>query len=598
MKWMNEMRFALRHGTLLFLLLLLLPAKAQRVVVICLAPAEAPALAARTASLSGAQALLVSHIPSSPLRRATPLSAERWERSVYLSLNAGTRTLAPANGAGYPATAGLLPETSRAQGVSFLLLTSSANSPTLLVGAPHPERVTQVVPDREALIREAREALGKHTRLLLWVDLREGSWEQVERAVQELTALLEFPRDALYLLAPIPSASEAQRGCRLGWVLRLGAERAGLLTTSSTRLPGLVTLPDLTATWIRHFASDEVASRAAGSPAEVIFVPAPARATERLYRSLMRQAWWRERVGTLPTVQLAALLLGWLVWYRFGWIARPLWLFPCVLPLLGVSVVPLLVSLPLGELSLEMRVGVWAVCLVALLGVLSRFPLCQSLRALATLLLVFVAVGLLHGGTLLRWSGFGYVLQNGARFYGIGNEIAGSVMGAQSLFLLGESAGRSLVRWLLTALAFGAPSLGANVGATLSALSVTLTQAARFPHMRRWGTAAVAALIAGILWWEATSPAPTHLGRFLQSPHTWLPIVGSKLSQNLAVLRTGIWTPLLVLGLVGLRGAPLPVWSGALALLLFNDLGAVAASTMLVWWWAGRAAQWEADKVS
>ncbi|MEJ5251684.1 MAG: hypothetical protein HPY54_14875 [Chthonomonadetes bacterium] len=593
------------------LLFLLVPTEAQRVVVLCLSPADKesrmPHLLQQAADLQGAQALVLSRVASSPWRRSEPLSLERWERSAYLTLNAGTRALAPENlpaegierlrclleanaGWNYPVVIGLLPEELKAKGVRIRYLTLRPDSPMLLVGAPFALRDTRAVSDFPMLLRIAEFMVRGHSRLMLWVDADGISPVQRQTLVGALYKNLTQPQDKLYLLLPIPTPAEAQKGLRLGWVMRLGREDSGVLASRSTRLPGYITLPDLTATWLSHFGSASIPPEVLGSPARTLPDEEAVQRVHRLYLSSLRQVWWNRTVGALPTAQTVVLVVAWLCWYRFGRVMRALWLFPCLVPVLGVSLAPVLICLPLGGISPQARAGIWIAVLAGLLVWLSRFPLRYSLRGLATVLLVFVGVGLLHGGDLLRWSGFGYILQEGARFYGVGNEMAGSLLGAQSGFLLTEGAGWGLVRWLATALAVGAPFWGANVGAMLASLCVAGVQALRSRRVMLWGMLAVAVLAVGVVAWEIASPNPTHLGAFLRNPQNWLPTLARKAQMNLALLWQSAWTPLLVFGLLGLKGAPAGVWAGAIGLLVLNDSGVVAAAAMLAWWWAWRVA--------
>ncbi|MER3474807.1 MAG: hypothetical protein C4335_12455 [Armatimonadota bacterium] len=590
------------------LLLLLAPARAQRVVIVCLPPASAHEQ--MFADLQGAQALVLSRVASSPWKRSAPTSQAQWERSAYLTLNAGTRALVPQNLLanpiqrlrclmetnrkwGYPVVVGLLPEEMKARQVRVRYLCLRPDSPIRLAGAPFPEPDTRVAPDFAGLVQMAQFTVQGHTRLLLWIDPGTMNPVQTRALLATLRQNLTLPSDKLYLLLPIPPPEEAAKGSRLGWVLRLGREDTGVLTSDSTRLPGLITLPDLTATWLTHFGNGRVPPEVVGLPARTVPHEQPTQAIQRLYRSLLWQVWWNRAVGSLPTLQVVVLLLAWGLWYRFRQVVRALWLFPCLLPVLGVSLVPPLLCLPLGNISLEARAGIWTIAVVGGLALLSRFPLRDALRALATLLVIFVGVGLLHGGDLLRWSGFGYVLQEGSRYYGVGNEMAGSLMGAQSGFLLTESAGWGLLRWLATALALGVPFWGANVGAMLSALCVAGVQALRWRRRLFWAVGAIVLVVLGVVVWEALSPHPTHLGAFLRAPHAWQTTLWRKAQMNLALLLHSAWTPLLVFGLFGLKGAPRAVWAGALALLLLNDSGVVAAAALLAWWWAWRMAQRE-----
>ncbi len=602
----------LRLSILVVLFLLLTPVRAQRVVIVCLHPelmeGGVPALTRQTADLGGAQALVLSRVASSPWRRSPQLSQEQWERSAYLTLNAGARALAPQDipqggierllrladvnrGWGYPVVFGLLPEELKARGVQVRYLVARDHSPVLLAGAPFPERDTRVVSGFRALIRATEFTLQGHSRLLLWLDPGFVAPKHQREMLAVLRQNLTSPSDKLYLLLPIPSSDEAKHGSRLGWVLRLGREDEGVLTSRSTRLPGLITLPDLTATWLAHFGGERLPDELLGSPARCVPAESPSQSVGRLTESMMRQAQWNRMVGTLPTVQLLVLVAAWLIWHRSRRVVRPLWLFPCLVPVLGVSLAPILLCLPLGGVPLWTRAGVWAVALAVLLAVLSRIPLRNALSGLAVVLLVFVGVDLLHGGNLLRWSGFGYVLMEGARYYGVGNELAGSVIGAQSGFLLSEGAGWGVVRWLATALALGAPSLGANTGAMLSAMGVAGVQALRSRRALLWGGASLLVLATAVVLWEMFSAQPSHLGAFLRAPGVWAPTLWRKLGMNVALLTSSAWTPLLLFGLWGLRRAPVGVWVGALALLALNDSGVVACGTMLVWWWAWKMSQ-------
>jgi hypothetical protein len=584
------------------------PAGAQRVVVVCLRPTEVPLLMRHTATMPGAQALLLSRVASSPRRPSLLLPVAQWERSAYLTLNAGTRALVPENLSpndterlrqleqenqqwGYPVLVGLLPTELKKSGVRMRYLTTRRDSPMLLASIPLSAGDVKVVSDVATLFAQAEWELRRYWRSMLWIDANTLEPAQLGLFIQRLQAALTRPDDVLYLLVPVPSPSESAMGSRLGWGLRLGADGEGLLVSGSSRLPGYITLPDLTATWLSHFGCTEMPAGVVGSPTRVLPNDSPVQTTQRLYDSLMRQAWWNRTVGALPTGQLVALVLAWFWWWRLKRVVRPLWLFPCVVPVLGVSLVPVLICLPMGGISWQARVAIWLISAGGLLIALSRLSLRQSLRGLGTVLLVFVGVDLLHGGNLLRWSGYGYVLQEGARFYGVGNEMAGSLFGAQSGFLLAESGGWSLLRWTLTAVAVGAPFWGANTGAMLSAFGVAMFIALR--RWRWWGVGMLLSVLAVVVLWELLSPSPSHLGRFLRDPSVWLPTVARKGQMNLSLLLSSAWTPLLLFGLCGLKGAPAPVWMGAILLLVLNDSGVVAAASMLTWWWAWRVAHSE-----
>ncbi len=241
----------------------------------------------------------------------------------------------------------------------------------------------------------------------------------------------------------------------------------------------------------------------------------------------------------------------------------------------------------------------------------------------------------LLGAPLQQLSMLSYDPAGGARYYGVGNEYMGVLIGAALLgtvsltaYITGERAAprrKSIFPLTAAALLYGiivfilaAPNLGANLGGTLTAAVAFGAAQAELTGMgaaRRKTVLSVAAfltLAAALLWiLNGCLPQlpPSHVGRFgemvlSRGPAGFWETALRKLSMNAKLVRYSIWGRALVT-LVGLcavlslypgglrqrlcRERPYLVagvtaaLAGAAAALLTNDSGVVAAATLLLY---------------
>jgi hypothetical protein len=236
---------------------------------------------------------------------------------------------------------------------------------------------------------------------------------------------------------------------------------------------------------------------------------------------------------------------------------------------------------------------------------------------------------LFAGDGLCRFSIMGYSIVEGARYYGIGNELMGALVGSSVIgiaLLLGtmragpRSAGIVLALSLITmAAAVGAPMLGANVGGAIAvvfAYGIAMTATAKRPLDPRRAIAIVGGLTAIIAAFVVLDSLrgqqyESHLGKAIRGIREggfgalW-DIAARKLSMNWMLIRLSIWSRLLgvyaasgilalVAGGAASRLRPMPMHlraafagaiGGTLAALAFNDSGVVSAATASVYPWA------------
>lgn len=425
----------------------------------------------------------------------------------------------------------------------------------------------------------------------------------------------------LFLVSPV-AGTDGPWG--LGLLVAAGPPwPRGLLTSPSTRLPGLVTNLDLLPTLLAQAGLDgaDLAGRpfrstGAGGLGEL----------ERLARWSARAetargpAWDLLRAGLIALLLLSALTR---VRSRLRRTLLPaaLWLFLVVL-LAGDLVAPPGAARAAAHavlVGLAVAAG-WA---------LSRWEL-PLLGALVLLLLGDLS----SGGHLLRWSPLGHSVALGARYYGIGNELAGLLLGVTLLLPFAAcSAARHAPRarrraaWAGVALyglviaAVGSPVLGANFGGALAAalvfalaVPVLLGLRARVRHV---ALALGVLLLAGMLFalWDARRPpeAQSHVGRLIAAARhdRGAPLARALAgkAQTAARVTFSLWGLLLlgelVVGLWLLRRATLPdpsdpsplperglrlLLPAAAGMLLFNDSGVIGAALALALLPAGAAA--------
>lgn len=210
------------------------------------------------------------------------------------------------------------------------------------------------------------------------------------------------------------------------------------------------------------------------------------------------------------------------------------------------------------------------------------FALCYSmagrdmLRTLALIALftvVLVCGDALGNGRLGAKSFLGYSVVTGGRFYGIGNESMGILLGAYivavSVLLpkLGRSGRAALepAAWLI-GLLLVLPCCGADVGGGITALlglgmtnSLWLKEPLRLPRLARLGGVTLAFLaLAGA--WDLTfgRETPSHLGQLILAVQVhggaaFLTMAGRKLAMNLGLLTQ---TPLTVVLIALLLAIP------------------------------------------
>jgi len=411
-------------------------------------------------------------------------------------------------------------------------------------------------------------------------------------------------------------------------IFRAPGSPPGLLTSSSTRRPGLVANTDVAPTVLDYFGIQAPPDAVGRSMEREPSQGALARLQGDLLRHDAAEATRGRAFRWLPALGCVALSLSALLLLLRdrapGWsraLARGL-----LLTLLAAPPALLLVSLhPLSQDGIIAAVVALSVG-IALVG--AWFTGGRSGHVVPALLVVgLIVYDLVRGQWMLYWSPLGYSPAAGARFYGIGNEYAGvllgaSVVGAASLLApRGRSGFGERVVIGLGVLAIAAlvslPRFGANLGMGLGC-AIAAAVLALYLWRENIGLPEVIAVILvalGLLGAAVTvdlvtqGPEASHIGRLaatvrVEGWQAFAQVVGRKVSMNWLLVRASLWSDLAlaaialllvavvaqpprVLAAVRARDwlAPMVVASlaGAAAACLFNDSGIVAAALALLY---------------
>lgn len=400
----------------------------------------------------------------------------------------------------------------------------------------------------------------------------------------------------------------SQEGKLLTPVLAYGRGFAGgLLTSPTTRRRGVIANYDITATILQRFDlytpgeihGQPMSSLAAAEPLPYLLAREQQMAMVYKLRAPLVKAY----IGIiiiLVGLSLAALF--------FNWRRR------AALKLAVASVVasPLILLL-LGAISGSYwMIALWPLLAIGLALVLGKLRPEIAMPVLGAITALTVVGDALLGAWLQQRSILGYDAIAGARYYGIGNEYMGVLLGSTLLAVSGFLVRRKELAGLIFAavtIILMLPGVGANFGGTLSALlgfTAALTGMGFLRNKRHRWLAVLVFLGAGlVLVLLNIGSGQSHVGRFfavvVQEPAEFWLAVQRKVNMAWRLVRWSLWSrafAALFLGAMGMMYAKRHFWVkklgahwphvrgamvAALAALFLNDSGVVAAALILLY---------------
>lgn len=474
-------------------------------------------------------------------------------------------------------------------------------------------------------LNEAREEVMEDVFQRQWHD----TLVRADEFVGKLAADLDLQHnDRLFIVSPTPSKASLKNGDWLTPVAMAGADvaRGTVLTSPSTRRPGIIMNTDLAPTVLEFFGV-RTPETMSGRPSTTVRVSGQSTYIAELRQQTLfvhnTRIWLIKTYLVYVLILIVASVL--LILMREQQLAKKLWLYPLLLSILSFPAACILVPL-IGAAS----PAVYVAGLVAITAALTMLTIIfEQRRPLAgfvfiSLVTVFlILTDTFTGNVLLGKSILSYDPIAGARFYGIGNEYMGILIGAAifggtcvltnwprrvTLYLIGLS-------WLLIIMTLGTPTLGANFGGLLTAtvafpVTFLMLSGVRFNWRVVALIAAALALIPAffaVLDLLRSQGAQSHIGRnlflALRDPEAVFDIISRKMSMNYKLFRYTIWSRILAVGIGGLlllfyrpvgvmrlfRSRYPHLFTGFIGVVVavvaafaFNDSGTVASSTVTI----------------
>lgn len=435
----------------------------------------------------------------------------------------------------------------------------------------------------------------------------------------------EGSTNTLYIvLTPLPPYKDMGQKSYLTPIILFGPGfTKGYVTSDTTKRDGIVTNTDLMPTILQYFDISIPAfltghplynSGYKGSVDKLI-----SESHKLVFNYTYRPIFLKTYV-VLEIIILISALLVLMFFRKYAIYLKPLLFF--------VSTVPLtFLLLPLFNYTSVSNsiVGILFLTAVAIIAIYQIHPYSYYFYAIIGLVISFILlIDLVTGQYLLKNSFLSYDVIGGARFYGIGNEYMGVLIGAVLCFttmafeVFSNRKVLLAITTIIYALVFyfiAAPNIGTNVGGAITAfgafaVSLLLLSGKKIniKNLIYIGIGIVLMLL-GLFYFDSLRPVSqqTHIGQTFalvktQGIKSLLQIFERKLLMNYKLIKYSIWSRVL-LTLIGvlliLFFKPVGVLSeiskkhtyiricfistiiGSILALIFNDSGIVAAATIM-----------------
>ena len=424
---------------------------------------------------------------------------------------------------------------------------SGSVDPSLTAVAPHNQRRT----DGDAAAEAVQRALSNHVALM--VEIGDVAWAEQEgasaadrtmavttadRALGQIAAILG-PADVLMVLAPTSPTRQEQP---TPFVLTGAGVSPGTATSATTRRPGNVTLPDISATILSRIGASLPASMS-GTPITVEASGTSGDQRLAVLRAEIRETRFVDRSAGIFLVTLPIVFACWAL----------LTLLAVVLPLggarqqardvvrgfgLAITIVPIVTYLvggfTVGSWGQPLwSAVVWTIAVVGAAGAWMIRPSARGVVVISAAIWGVLIVDVAFGGTLQFATPLGNSPTVAGRFAGMGNNAFG-LLAATTLVLAVAAWQRVTSRWpgrralgaagvvfLIALVVDGLPALGSDVGGVLAlgpvAAFTLWSLSGRALSWRRLIAAGVATLmvlgIFTLLDLSRAETSQTHLGR-------------------------------------------------------------------------------------
>jgi len=460
-------------------------------------------------------------------------------------------------------------------------------------------------------------------------DKRKAILQEIDRFLGEVMKVTDFEKDMLLIVSPTRSRIWSPKDNSLTPVLAAGKGLSkGILLSPGTKRQGLIVNIDLAPTVLRHF-NLPLPTYMMGQPVQAVEKDNQLDVLFSMHKNI--QIIYHARPILLKgyiIYQLGVLLAG--VYYIFrrrdqaNLILKPFLLSIMAVPL-AFLILPLVPKTSFAALTLELFFITLLLTIFALF--LEKKSHLGPFIFLSFVTASLIVADILTGSNLQINSILGYDPIIGARFYGIGNEYEGVLIGSLIIGCTGllsyfhrfYKTGLLVTGgiFLFVIFVLGNPRLGSDLGGVIAASSAfiatfLLLQGLKFNLKKAFYLVmGVVCLVVFLLIIDMRRPPEiqTHFGRnaTIILSGGWqaaIDIIERKLAMNIKLIKYTIWSRIFLASLgslallfyrpVGVMAAIrnsypvlykgfMGVVVGSIAALIFNDSGIVAAATTIIY---------------
>ncbi|TYP58533.1 hypothetical protein [Thermosediminibacter litoriperuensis] len=453
---------------------------------------------------------------------------------------------------------------------------------------------------------------------------RRKALKEADEFIGRVAAAMDLKKDLLMIVTPFPShRGYAERNLLTPFIAAGPKMAPGLARSATTRRPGIISNIDIAPTVLAFFRIP-VPAVMLGNPVESIDFSGTydyLLDTNRkaIYTYVQRPYLIKSYVAMQIAVSIAFLLF---IYFKRNWLA---FAKPFILANMAVPLVFLVLPLFPGETLFYRYAWTFIITAAAVSIAISFKSTLGSIAFICLLTASAITADLVSGARLLGTSVLGHDPLAGARYYGLGNEYMGVLVGSTAIgitALLDEIK----IKNRLTSLAVGlfvfgllfylisSPFFGSNVGGAISAYGAFLTTLILLSgsrlNLRTFGGigAGMAVMIALLFFWATVAGPPSHISQTValmkeMGIEPVFSIITRKLSMNYRLFRYTPWTRALITTIAviislsfrppdtmkkifskyrqlyaGFLGASV----GCILAFIFNDSGIVAAGTMAI----------------
>ncbi|SHK12759.1 hypothetical protein [Desulforamulus aeronauticus] len=454
---------------------------------------------------------------------------------------------------------------------------------------------------------------------------------EIDRFVDSLTKQMDFDQEILLVVTPTPTSEALKESKNLTPIFAVGPgfEPGTLLTSGTTKRDGIIMNTDIAPTILKSFGLQPVAEMSGRPFVSSAVLPQGdsidylKNVNDRLITTYQGRAPLQSAYVLVQIIVLFMGLFGIFFKRHMAEHIKPFLLVIMAVPLAEL-LMPLLPVQSVALLAIQLIITTLLIAGIAIL-MQRKFNLDPFIFiCIATAGTILIDV--VNASYLQKQSLLGYDPIVGARFYGIGNEYMGVLIGS---LIIGTTAAIQSwsncrkplivitgIAYLFTIYALAAPFLGTNVGGTIAgtaALVVTflLLYNVRFGLRTVIMVAGIVAMaVLAFIAFDLSRPPElrSHMGTtaslILHSgPGQALDIMQRKWAMNMKLLRYTVWSRVLLASLAVLallfyrpRGVMqnirikypylykgfIGVVVGALVAFAVNDSGVVAAATTMI----------------